>query len=165
MSQRRYFKLQGDFPRAGLIRRLAAALYDFLLCTAIAMVITLIYQQGFLRAIYGSEQLMQMSQAGMLDRDPLLASLVFMGLFGFFALFWTRNGQTLGMQAWNLRVQNRDGSAISLTQALLRFLVAIPSWLIFGLGFAWMLWSKDQLTWHDSYSESVVVRLPKKNGN
>ncbi|MCJ8168731.1 RDD family protein [Atopomonas sediminilitoris] len=164
MPTPRTFPLQGDFPRATLIRRLAAALYDFLLCMAIAMVVTLIYQQGVLRAIYGGEQLLVMAQAGALDKDPLLATLVFVALFSFFAKFWTHNGQTLGMQAWNLRVQNHDGSAISLMQALLRFLVAIPSWLCLGLGFWWMLWSKDKLTWHDSYSESIVVRLPKKNG-
>ena len=37
---------QGDFPTAGLIRRLAALFYDFLLCVALIMVVTLIYQQG-----------------------------------------------------------------------------------------------------------------------
>ncbi|RCI69267.1 RDD family protein, partial [Pseudomonas aeruginosa] len=30
-----------------------------------------------------------------------------------------------------------------------------------GLGFLWMLWDKDKRTWHDRYSESQVVRLPK----
>ena len=33
---------QGDFPTAGLIRRLAALFYDFLLCVALIMVVTLI---------------------------------------------------------------------------------------------------------------------------
>ncbi len=58
-------------------------------------------------------------------------------------------------------MQNRDGSAISLLQALLRFMIAIASWLCLGLGFLWMLWDKDKRTWHDRYSESQVVRLPK----
>lgn len=152
---------QGDFPTAGLIRRLAAIFYDFLLCVALVMVVTLIYQQGLLRLIYGSEQLMAMSQAGALDRDPLLASLALLSLFGFFAKFWTHNGQTLGMQAWGLRIQNADGTAIDLWQALLRFVVAIGSWLFAGLGFLWMLWDKQGRTWHDAYSNSRVVQLPK----
>ncbi|MGC3634195.1 RDD family protein, partial [Pseudomonas aeruginosa] len=70
-------------------------------------------------------------------------------------------GQTLGMEVWGLRVQNRDGSAICLLQALLRFMIAIASWLWLGLGFLWMLWVKDKRTWHDRYSECQVVRLPK----
>lgn len=152
---------QGDFPIAGPIRRLAALFYDSLLCVALMMVVTLIYQQGFLRLIHGSEELLAMSQAGALDRDPLQASLVLLSLFGFFAKFWTHNGQTLGMQAWGLRIQNADGTAIDLWQALLRFVVAIGSWLCLGLGFFWMLWDKQGRTWHDAYSDSRMVQLPK----
>jgi uncharacterized RDD family membrane protein YckC len=152
---------QGDFPTARLPRRLAAMFYDFLLSIALMMVVTLLYQQGLLRLIYGNEQLLAMSQAGGLDRDPMLATVVLFSLFAFFAKFWTHNGQTLGMQVWGLRIQNADGSAITLWQALLRFLVAIISWLLGGLGFLWMLWDKEQRSWHDIYSESRVVQLPK----
>ncbi|MDG1579933.1 RDD family protein [Pseudomonas sp. GOM6] len=151
---------QGDFPSAGLIRRLAAMFYDFLLSVALLMVTTLLYkvvQMG----IYGQEQLRQMSDAGALDGDPLLSTLLVMTLFAFFAKFWTHNGQTLGMQVWGLRIQNADGSAISLWQALLRFVVAIGSWLFLGLGFFWVLWDRKKRSWHDIYSDSLVVQLPK----
>ena len=131
--------------------------YDFLLCVALMMVVTLVYQQGILRLIYGSEHLRELADRGALIGDPLLSTLLVFALFGFFAKFWTHNGQTLGMQVWGLRVQNRDGSAISLLQALLRFMIAIASWLCLGLGFLWMLWDKDKRTWHDRYSESQVV--------
>lgn len=152
---------QGDYAPAGLIRRLAAMFYDFLLCVALMMVVALVYQQGILRLIYGSDHLRELADRGALIGDPLLSTLLVFALFGFFAKFWTHNGQTLGMQVWGLRVQNRDGSAISLLQALLRFMIAIASWLCLGLGFLWMLWDKDKRTWHDRYSESQVVRLPK----
>lgn len=135
--------------------------YDFLLCVALMMVVALVYQQGILRLIYGSDHLRELADRGALIGDPLLSTLLVFALFGFFAKFWTHNGQTLGMQVWGLRVQNRDGSAISLLQALLRFMIAIASWLCLGLGFLWMLWDKDKRTWHDRYSESQVVRLPK----
>ncbi|HBO3455603.1 TPA: RDD family protein [Pseudomonas aeruginosa] len=152
---------QGVYAPAGLIRRLAAMFYDILLCVALMMVVTLVYQQGILRLIYGSDHLRELADRGALIGDPLLSTLLVFTLFGFFAKFWTHNGQTLGMQVWGLRVQNRDGSAISLLQALLRFMIAIASWLCLGLGFLWMLWDKDKRTWHDRYSESQVVRLPK----
>ena len=152
---------QGQFPKSGLIRRFAAMFYDFMLCMALIMIVTWIYQQGILRLIYGAEQLKAMAEAGTLDHDPVLASLVLLALFAFFAKFWTHTGQTLGMQAWGIRVQNADGSRISIRQALLRFVIAIFSWLALGLGFWWQLWSKNRSTWHDTYSETVTVRLPK----
>ena len=153
---------QGDFPAAGLIRRFAAIFYDFLLCVALLMVVTLIYQQVVLRLIYGGERLRQLADQGLLAHDPVLSTLLVFALFGFFAKFWTHNGQTLGMQVWGIRVQNQDGSAITLWQALLRFVIAIASWLALGLGFLWSLWDKEKRTWHDIYSESRVVRLPKE---
>ncbi|MBH9399569.1 RDD family protein [Pseudomonas aeruginosa] len=152
---------KGDYAPAGLVRRRAAMFYDFLLCVALMMVVTLAYQQGILRLVYGSDHLRELADRGALIGDPLLSTLLVFALFGFFAKFWTHSGQTLGMQVWGLRVQNRDGSAISLLQALLRFMIAIASWLCLGLGFLWMLWDSDKRTWHDRYSESQVVRLPK----
>lgn len=151
---------QGDFPIAGLPRRLAAMFYDFLLCVALLIIVTFIYKL-IQMAVLGSERLKQLSDSGALDGDPLLSTLLFFSLFGFFAKFWTYKGQTLGMQVWGLRIQNADGTAINLWQAMLRFLIAIASWLCLGLGYLWMLWDKQGRTWHDIYSESQVVRLPK----
>lgn len=153
---------QGDYAPAGLIRRLAAMFYDFLLCVALMMVVTLVYQQGILRLIYGSDHLRELADRGALIGDPLLSTLLVFALFGFFAKFWTHNGQTLGMQVWCIRVQNADGTAISLWQALLRFVVSIASLLLVGLGFIWSLFDKRKRTWHDIYSDTQLVRIPKK---
>ena len=152
---------QGDFPAAGLGRRLAAMFYDFLLCTALLIVTTFIYKlimMGFI----GEAKMRELSEAGALDGDPLLSTLLFFVLFGFFAKFWTHSGQTLGMQVWGVRVQNADGTAISLWQALLRFIVSIGSWLCLGLGFVWSIFDKQKRTWHDMYSNTQLVRVPKQ---
>ena len=151
----------GNFPKAGLGKRLAAVFYDFMLCIALVMVITLVYQQGILRLIYGAEALQVMADSQMLDIDPVLSTLLFFSVFAFFAKFWTHGGQTLGMQVWGLRVQNPDGSAIDVWQALLRFLIAIIAWLPAGLGVWWMLFDKHKRTWSDMYSGSEIVQLPK----
>lgn len=151
---------QGDFPVAGPIRRFAAIFYDFLLCVALLMVVTLVYKMVQI-GIHGEQRMRELSEAGALDGDPLLSTLLVFSLFGFFAKFWTHNGQTLGMQVWGLRIQNADGSAISLLQALLRFIIAIGSWLCFGLGFLWMLRDRQGRSWHDIYSDSQVVQLPR----
>jgi len=158
---KRLLEPQGQYPKASIMRRLAAIFYDFMLVVALVMIVTWIYQQGVLRLVYGSEQLKYMAENALLDRDPILSSLLLLSIFAFFAKFWLHTGQTLGMQAWNIRVQNADGSAIDLWQALLRFVVSIISWLPLGLGFWWSIFSKNNDTWHDSYSESITVQLPK----
>lgn len=151
---------QGDFPAVGLGRRMAAISYDALLCVALLMVTTFIYKLVWMGFI-GEARLHQLSESGALDADPLLSSILLVTLFGFFAKFWTHGGQTLGMQVWGIRVQNADGTAISLWQALLRFVVAIASWLCVGLGFFWSLFDKQKRCWHDLYSETQLVRVPR----
>ncbi|MFP3517250.1 RDD family protein [Pseudomonas sp. SIMBA_077] len=152
---------QGNFPAVGLGRRLAAMFYDFLLCTALLIVTTFIYKL-ILISLIGEAKMRELSEAGALDGDPLLSTILMCVLLAFFAKFWTHNGQTLGMQVWGVRVQNIDGTAISLWQALLRFVVSIGSWLCFGLGFIWSVFDKRKRTWHDMYSDSQLVRIPKQ---
>lgn len=152
---------QGDFRPAGLGRRFAAIAYDGLLCVALLMVTTFIYKLVWM-GIVGEARLRQLSESGALDGDPLLSSILLLVLFAFFAKFWTHSGQTLGMQVWGIRVQNADGTGISLWQALLRFIVAIGSWLCLGLGFFWSLFDRHQRSWHDMYSETQLVRIAKR---
>lgn len=146
---------------AFLTRRLAALLYDTLVSAALMMCVTGLYMIIHNLAI-GAEQYQAITDAGKTTHDPLLSSLLFISLFCFFAYFWTKNGQTLGMQAWHLRVQNNNHTHISLTQALLRFLMAIISIGTGGLGYAWMLIDKKDRTWQCILSETEVVRVPKK---
>jgi len=152
---------QGDFPAAGLGRRMAAVCYDALLCLALLMVTTFVYKLIWMGFV-GQARLRQLSESGALDGDPLLSTILLFTLFTFFAKFWTHAGQTLGMQVWGIRVQNADGTPISLWQALLRFVVAIASWLCLGLGFVWSLFDKRKRAWHDIYSETQLVRVPKQ---
>jgi uncharacterized RDD family membrane protein YckC len=152
---------QGDFPPVGLGRRLAAMFYDFLLCTALLIFTAGVYKM-IQMAIIGEARMRELTDAGALDGDPLLSTILVFALFGFFAKFWTHGGQTLGMQVWGVRVQNADGSAISLWQALLRFVVSIASWLCLGMGFVWSLIDKRKRSWHDIYSETQLVRVPKQ---
>jgi uncharacterized RDD family membrane protein YckC len=135
------------YEPAGLFRRLMAMLYDLLLllslllfATALALLVT----------------------RGALDyHQPLFRTYLFFVCFFFYAWFWTHGGQTLGMRAWRLRVQRLDGRPITLWQALLRFLAAIPSWALLGLGYLWILVDKNRMALHDRISESVIVRLTK----
>ncbi len=144
-----------------LIRRLAAMLYDTLICAALMLVTTSIYM-AISSSIVGTESYDAMTASGSTSNDPLLQSILFITLYCFFAYFWTRSGQTLGMQVWHIRIQNENNTSISWLQALLRFIMSIISLLCFGLGFLWILIDKDKKAWHDRFSESKVVRIPKQ---
>ncbi|OMH38289.1 RDD family protein [Motiliproteus sp. MSK22-1] len=134
-------------PNAPLYRRLGAIVYDSLVVIALWMIVGAIgvaLNQG--EAVKG----------------PVFNSTLFLVTFLFFAGFWTRRGQTIGMLAWRLRVQSSEGYSITLMQALLRFFTAGFSLLCLGMGFWWMLIDKQGLTWHDRYSETQLVVLPKR---
>lgn len=152
----------GDFPAPGIFRRVASAFYDLMLCLALLMVLTLVYQQGVLRMIYGPEALQTMSDAGQLDHDPVLSVAMILLVFSFFGLFWTLRGQTLGMQAWRLRVEQLNGTSITWRQAAQRVSFALLGWLCVGLGTWWALWDKQSRTWADIVSGTRTVILPKE---
>lgn len=139
-----------DLPHCSLLRRLAAILYDSLLLLALLFIASAIHL-----AISGS---------GDARTTTDIVRSIFMVLiaFAFFGWFWLHGGQTLGMRAWRIRLQNRGGGPITPWQAMLRFLVAIVSWLAFGLGFLWSLFDKEKLTWHDRYSMTELVVIPKE---
>jgi len=135
-------------PRnTGLVRRLAAIVYDLLLVLAVLFLATVPYL-----AIYRGpvEPATRAYQVG-------LAAVVFV----FFVGYWSRRGRTLGMQSWGLQLQGADGRIPPLGACSLRFFAAILSWLPFGLGFLWQLWDKDKLAWHDRLSGTRIVYYPK----
>ena len=146
-------------PPASLVRRLAAMIYDGLICIALTLVLTGIYTLISVKTI-GAEAYRQQVQMNPGAFDPLLASILFVSLYLFFAYFWRHNGQTLGMQAWHLRIENEDGSSISYKQALLRYLMGWVSWLTLGVGYLWMLVDREEKTWTDRFSYSRLVRIP-----
>ncbi len=136
-------------PHCGLMRRLAAILYDSLLLAAIL----------FLAGLPAAPIL---GEAPSFVAILLFRFYLLLIIFAFFAWFWSHGGQTLGMRAWRIRLQNRNPGPVSLWQLMLRFIVATFSWLAFGLGFLWSLIDKEKLTWHDRYSMTELVVLPKE---
>ena len=75
---------------------------------------------------------------------------------------WRRGGQTLGMQAWRMRVQQPDGTSITWRQSVIRVSIALVSWLLGGLGIWWSLWDRQSRTWPDIVSGTRTVVLPKE---
>ena len=152
-----------SLTKASLLRRLAAIFYDSLLCIALMMVTTGVYMM-IRKAAIGTDTYKAMNDAGQTINDPLLTIVLATTLFLFFAYFWTKNGQTLGMQVWHLRVQNEDRTQITWLQSLLRFFGAALSFGSLGLGYLWMLIDKKDRTLQCIISDSKIVRIPKRTG-
>ena len=135
---------------AGLLRRLAAMLYDTLLVTALLFLVTVPFI-----AVRGGEPV----ETG----DNLIYRIMLVLIvFVFFVGYWSRSGRTLGMQSWGLQLETDDGQLPSTGAASLRFLAAIISLLPLGLGFLWQLWDPNNLTWHDRISKTRLVYYPRK---
>ncbi|MDH4260566.1 MAG: RDD family protein [Gammaproteobacteria bacterium] len=103
---------------AGLLRRLAALIYDCLPLLAILFAGTLA-----LLPLTGGKAITPASQglAIYLAYRGYLALLA----FGYFGLAWTRAGQTLGMMAWRLRLCTRGDSAPAWPVATRRFALGL----------------------------------------
>jgi len=130
----------------GLLRRLAAILYDSLLVFSILFFATLIFLP-----VTGGEAI-----AG---TNHLYHVYLSVCCYLYFTWQWLRGGQTLGMKAWRIRVVTFDGVHINWKQASLRFLLACASWLMLGAGFVWMFFDRDNLAFHDRFSGTKLDRI------
>ncbi len=133
----------------GLLRRMAAILYDTILITACLTLVIIVFI-----AMAGGEAIEA-------DENSALQVALAITIYTFLVGFWTRSGRTLGMQSWGLQLETRDGTLPSLSAATIRFFAALISWAPFGLGFIWQLWDKEHLTWHDRLSKTRLVYYPK----
>ncbi len=140
--------------RAGLLRRLAAMFYDSLLLLALLMIASALFLP-----LTGGEAIDPHTRPAV----AVAYRLVLLALVaGFFGLFWTRRGQTLGMATWRLRVEREDGRLLTWSDTLRRLGAALLSLLPLGLGFAWVLFDPERRAWHDRLTRTRVVVLPKR---
>ena len=145
------------FPIAPLWRRLAALVYDSFLLFGLYML------YGYAVVLVES-RLMGMPA---LEQSPSAGGnpWVFIGLVlvtvTFYSLFWLKNGQTLGMQAWQLQIATVDGQPLTLKQCLLRCLMGAVSLGCFGLGYFYCL-LPGKHTWHDRFSRTRIIVHPKR---
>ena len=125
-----------------LPRRLAALIYDAFLLLPLIMALT---------ALAAAARFL------LLDGVPiappwLVRILALIAVAAFYCYFWRKSGQTLGMQAWRIRLRRADGGPVSLRCALLRCLAGCLSLAAFGLGFLWCLIDREGRTWHGRLS-------------
>ncbi|MFP4278301.1 MAG: RDD family protein [Wenzhouxiangella sp.] len=130
-----------------LARRLAAIVYDGLLIIALWMAATAL--------------IVVVRQAEIAPASPLFQLYLLVVAWLYLAICW-RAGQTLGMKAWRIRLQ-AETPTMSWWSTIVRFLTAILSWIVLGLGFWWSLFHPQSATWHDLASATRLVVLPRNS--
>ena len=96
---------------------------------------------------------------------PLVQALTTLTIAGFFCIFWRKSGQTLGMQAWRIKLVDFDGGTPSLPKAVVRCVGAALSMACLGLGYLWCLIDRKKRYWHDYLSRTELILLPKREKN
>jgi len=77
--------------------------------------------------------------------------------------FWTRrDGQTPGKFALSIRVIKADGTPLSDTDAVIRAIGYNVSSFVFGLGYLWAIFDKNNQSWHDKLARTYVVRKDRR---
>ncbi|MBX2847801.1 MAG: RDD family protein [Acidiferrobacterales bacterium] len=156
----------------GFIKRLLVVVYDGLLFVAVAMITSALLMGMFMfvapdsffvdPATLDNPKMIELSQLGR-NVGGLIVTLNCLAMsFIFYGWFWTHGGQTLGMRAWNLYLIKPDGKFIDWQIAFKRYCAALLSWVVVGLGFAWILLSNRNLAWHDLLSNTRIVFVPKE---
>lgn len=137
----------GLFPVASLYERKRAAMIDAA-CLAFAY-------GGFL-ALFGS-------LGGQFTFSKLSAAVcfftfafVYLQYFGLFTIF---GGTTPGMMVCGLQVASFNGEAPTPRQFMLRAAGYVLSAGTVFLGFLWVLWDEDALTWHDRLSRTYLAPI------
>lgn len=145
---------QATLPAPGLLRRLVAIVYDTLLVVPLIMVCVAI-ALGVRHASGGAGE----------DVLPpwIVQAISVVCCIGFFGIFWSKSGQTLGMQAWRIKLVPSPGNQLTLGRIVTRCAAALLSAACFGLGYLWCLIDRRRRTWHDHLSGTELVLLPRKS--
>jgi len=139
--------------KPGLLRVLAAIFYD-------AWLIAAIWLLGATLDMFARQALTGSASEG---SHLLLQAYFLLSPLLFFGWFWTHGGQTLGMRAWRMRVVDAQGEPINARQAVQRYVLALLSWGMLGLGFVWILFDRDGCSWHDRLSRTYLVMTEKRS--
>ena len=132
--------------RSGLLRRLAAMLYDSVVVTGLLLIAAAVaspFDQGNQQAF----------------RDPFFTLYLLAVCFFYLALCWKYGGMTVGMRAWKICLRPEHGDGISWKLCSIRFITALFSLALLGLGYIWSLFDAQKRCWHDITSGSGIYRI------
>jgi uncharacterized RDD family membrane protein YckC len=154
----RRMTIEPKLSSPGLPRRLIALFYDLFLVLPLMMM--------SVAAFMGLQSLLTGEGAGDLGTPALhpqiVQSIAWLTAALFFGAFWLKGGQTLGMQAWRVKLLDTEGNAVTARHVIIRAVAATFSGACLGLGYLWSLVDRDNRYWHDILSGTQLVLLPKQ---
>ncbi|MBT4577924.1 RDD family protein [bacterium] len=127
-----------------LLRRLGAISYDIFLAFSLAFFIV-----GAILIAFFDKQA---------QTDLLMFGVYLVTVYFYFTWSWVKGRQTLGMKTWKFQIEQDSGENITHKQAFIRFVLAIISFSVVGLGFIYQLFNKDNLAWHDKHSDTRLIK-------
>ena len=133
-------------PYVGPLLRIVASVYDFFLLLGVWFLVGSIALW-----LNGGNTL-----------NPALGMLiVFLSGWAFFAYFWIKNGQTLGMQVWKFRIINSDQSQdkITLKQTFLRYTVNCGMLALLGMPLFLIYVDSKKLAINDILSKTKLEKI------
>ena len=164
--------------RAPFWRHLLAMVYDLFLIIPLLMVTS-----GLLLAIHGPAETATARSVPAWQQW----GLAYVALIAFYGTFWRQKGQTLGMQAWRVKlVSSRQVSKVTWNQAAARvtvasipFVLALMPYLVFDInnaglwiyistaviassGFWWRFANTERLYLHDLATHSELRLIPAR---
>jgi uncharacterized RDD family membrane protein YckC len=157
-----------ELPTAGLRRRLAALIYDTFLLFALTLAygaLLLIIKILFKTLVNSDGLLEEIQIPAALQWLSFLGWLLVLG--GYYFICWRKQGQTLGMKAWRVRLQqtngplNAQGMLVTTEQCIKRSLLAPFSLALCGMGYLWIMLPSARGCLHDIVTGTEVVLLPK----
>ena len=141
-------------PYVGPFLRIIASIYDFFLLFGVWMLVgsigLFINNMGF-SSIYDVKNL-----------NPILGlTLIITSGWAFFAFFWMKGGQTLGMQVWKFKIVNADPSRdrITLKQTFLRYLVNCGMLALLGMPLFLIYVDSKKLAVNDILSKTRLEKI------
>jgi uncharacterized RDD family membrane protein YckC len=131
-------------PVPGIGRRVLSMLYESLIVFAVAFFAGLAFYSATHGRLSGNTRL-------------VFQLYLFLVLGAYFIACWSRGGRTLPMQTWKMRVVRPDNLPIGVGRAALRYVLAWPSLLLFGVGVFWAFFDRDRQFLHDRLAGTRVV--------
>ena len=141
-------------PAPGILRMLAAMLYDLVLLFGILLLATTLVVIP----------LKISHEATTLDGNLLLLFQLYLVavIIIFYTWFWSHGGQTLGMRTWKFKVVSQSGEQLSLLHAFKRLLLALLTLAPAGLGVWWKFFDSDNQTLYDRLAGSRLILVAVK---
>lgn len=165
---------------AGVGVRLAAIVYDGLLIFALNAIVAVILVVIATPSDVSNQNQTQVLSANFRHLVLFPAMMVMTWLF--YGYFWRKNGQTLGMQTWRLKVIKADGQLLNWSDSAGRCAATlilpsicglVASFLSHGAGlftmsvifgflanYFWAWVNRRGFAWHDQLSATLVIRVP-----